>query len=68
MNKTRYRIVVDGQLSEGFVAGLDAGVSAERRNGQTALVGQFRDQAQLYGLLNSLRGLGLQLVSVNALR
>jgi hypothetical protein len=65
---TRYRIIIDGQLSEAFVAGLDAQMTAERRDGQTALVGEFHDQAQLYGLLNRLRGLGMALVSVHAVR
>jgi hypothetical protein len=33
--------------------------------GESSLTGTFADQAQLYGLLDRLRDLGIQLVSVN---
>jgi hypothetical protein len=64
---TRYRIVVAGRLSERFVSSLD-GVRLEDGLPDSALVGEFADQAQLYGLLNRLSNLGLKLVSVNAVR
>ena len=35
-------------------------------NGETVLTGQVRDQAALYGLLNRLSSLGLQLQSVSS--
>jgi hypothetical protein len=59
----RYRIVVRGRLSERFAATF-AGMTLEPGNGQTALVGDVRDQSQLYGLLDRLRDFGLELVSV----
>ena len=60
---TRYRIVIRGRLSPRFVAPF-AGMALEHGPGQTALVGDVRDQTQLYGLLDRLRDLGLELVSV----
>ncbi len=33
--------------------------------GQTLLTGNFADQAQLHGLLDQLRDLGIHLISVN---
>jgi hypothetical protein len=59
----RYRIVVRGRLSERFAATF-AGMTLEPGAGQTALVGDVRDQSQLYGLLDRLRDFGFELVSV----
>jgi hypothetical protein len=61
---TRYRIVIRGRLSPRHVAPF-AGMTLEHGPGQTALVGEVRDQTQLYGLLDRLRDLGLELVSVH---
>jgi hypothetical protein len=36
--------------------------------GQTALVGEIRDQSHLYGILDRVRSLGLELVSVGPFR
>jgi hypothetical protein len=41
-------------------------MTLEPRPGQTALVGVVGDQAHLYGVLNRLRDLGIELVSVNS--
>ncbi len=67
MTPTRYRIVVDGRLSESFACTFD-GLAVEPLPGRTALEGEFADQSQLYGVLEYLRGLGIDLVSVNAVR
>jgi hypothetical protein len=64
---TRYRIVVKGRLSERFVSNLE-GVSLERAAAETSLIGDFRDQSELYGMLDRLRGLGVELVSLGAVR
>ena len=64
---TRYRLVVKGRLSQ-RLAGVFEGLTVEPGNGQTALSGCFQDQAELHGLLDRLRALGIELVSVNAIR
>lgn len=60
----RYEIVVRGRLSSRYESAFD-GARLVPRNGQTTLCAKLVDQAQLYGLLNRLRDLGLELVSVN---
>lgn len=62
-----YRLIIRGRLSDRMAAGFD-GLHVESSAGQTALTGTFADQAQLYGVIVRLRDLGIELVSVNALR
>ena len=62
---TRYRITVRGHLAERLGLVFD-GLGLEPGTGQTALVGEIRDQSHLYGVLDLVRGLGLELVSVRA--
>jgi hypothetical protein len=59
----RYRIVLRGRLSERFESAFD-GMALEPGHGQTVLVGEIRDQAHLYGLLDRLRDFGIDLVAV----
>jgi len=59
----RYRIVLRGRLSEHFAAAFD-GMALEPGPNQTVLVGEVRDQAHLYGLLDRLRDLGIELLAV----
>jgi len=59
----RYRVLVRGTLSERFASAFD-GMSLEAESGMTAIVGDIRDQAQLYGVLDRLRDFGLELVGV----
>jgi hypothetical protein len=66
VERTRYRIVVRGRLTPAFGSAL-GGVTLEVLPGATALEGSFTDQAELYGMLERLRNLGIELVSVNAL-
>jgi hypothetical protein len=40
------------------------GMGLESGQGQTFLVGEIRDQSHLYGVLDQVRNLGLELVSV----
>jgi hypothetical protein len=63
---TRYRIVVRGRLSPAFGSAFE-GIELELLPGATALEGTFTDQTQLYGVLERLRNLGIELLSVNAL-
>jgi len=60
---SRYRIVLRGRLSERFESAFE-GMALEAGPNQTVLVGEIRDQAQLYGLLDRLRDFGIDLVAV----
>ena len=60
----RYRVVVRGRLGE-HTADVFGHLEVDPRPGQTSLTGNFADQAQLHGLLDHLRDLGIQLISVN---
>jgi hypothetical protein len=60
---TRYRIAVRGRLSERLGSAFE-GLTLEPGHEQTVLAGQIHDQAQLYGVLDRIRDLGLELVSV----
>src|ERR1700746_4068396 len=63
MTGGRYRIVLRGRLAERFEPAFD-GMVLEPGHGQTVLVGEIRDQAHLYGLLDRLRDFGIDLVAV----
>lgn len=64
-SRQRYEIVVRGRLSSRLECAFD-GVTLVPCNGQTTLSADLVDQSQLYGLLNRLRDLGIELVSVNS--
>jgi hypothetical protein len=61
-----YRIVVRRELSERYAAAFE-GMCMETRDGQTILTGEVKDQPHLFGILDRLNGLGLELLSVEAL-
>jgi hypothetical protein len=63
VTSSRYRIVLRGRLSERFESAFD-GMALEPGSNQTVLVGDVRDQAHLYGLLDRLRDFGIELVAV----
>jgi hypothetical protein len=63
-SRQRYEIVVRGRLSSRYECAFD-GATLVPRHGQTTLCVDLVDQSQLYGLLNRLRDLGIDLVSVN---
>ena len=65
MGPKGYRISVSGRLTERLGSAFE-GMALEPGNGQTALVGDIRDQSHLYGVLDKIRNLGLELVSVEA--
>jgi hypothetical protein len=65
MGAKRYRIVVKGRLSDSFTSVFED-ISVESLSGETALEGDFTDQSQLHGVLERLRNLGIELVSINA--
>ena len=65
--KTRiYRIVVRSELSERYAVAFE-GMKMESKDGQTILIGEIIDQPQLFGILDRINGLGLELLSVQAL-
>jgi hypothetical protein len=61
---TSYQIVVRGELSQRFSTAFD-GMALEARDGHTTITGPVVDQAHLHGLLDRVRDLGLELVSVS---
>jgi hypothetical protein len=61
-----YRIVVRSELSERYACAFE-GMHMETEEGLTILTGQVKDQPHLHGILNRLYGLGLELLSVEAL-
>ena len=63
MAASRYRIVLRGRLSERFESAFD-GMTLEHGPNRTVLVGDVRDQAQLYGLLGQLQEFGIELLAV----
>jgi hypothetical protein len=60
-----YQIVVRGELSQRFSTAFE-GMALDAEDGQTTITGPVVDQAHLHGLLDRVRDLGLELVSVNA--
>jgi hypothetical protein len=63
LEPTRYRITVRGRLTKQLISALK-GLDVEPDIEQTALVAEVRDQSHLYGVLDLVRQLGLDLVSV----
>jgi hypothetical protein len=63
MAPVRYRISVRGRLTDRLGSAF-SGMTLEPAPGQTVLVGEIRDQAELYSVLDRVRSLGLELVSV----
>jgi len=61
-----YRIVVRSELSERYAAAFE-GMQMETKDGKTILIGEIIDQPHLFGILDRINGLGLQLLSVQLL-
>ena len=61
-----YEIRIKGRLSDSMLAVFE-GLTATVEMGETVLHGQVRDQAALYGLLDRVQSLGLELVEVRRL-
>lgn len=61
----RYRIVLRGRLSKRFESAFE-GMTLEHAPGRTVLIGEVRDQAQLYGVLDQVRDLGIELLAVES--
>ena len=63
---TLYRIVMRSELSDRYAEAFD-GMHMETRDGQTILTGEVKDQPHLFGILDRINGLGLELLSVQAM-
>jgi len=61
-----YRIVVRSELGERYACAFE-GMRMETEGGQTILIGEVKDQPHLFGVLDRLNGLGLELLSVQAM-
>jgi hypothetical protein len=61
-----YRIVVRSELSERYAAAFQ-GMCMESKDGRTILTGEVKDQPHLFNMLKRINGLGLELLSVEAL-
>lgn len=62
MSKRAFRIWVAGRLNDSFVEGIDPALQQEVVETNTALSGELFDQAQLYGLLQRLSSLGIEVI------
>jgi hypothetical protein len=63
MQPTMYRICIRGRLTERLESALE-GMRLEAGATDTVFTGEIRDQSQLYGLLDRVRDLGLELLSI----
>ena len=63
MEPTVYQICVRGRLTERLAAALE-GMTLQAGAINTVFTGEVKDQSQLYGLLDRLLDLGLELISV----
>ena len=61
-----YRIVVRSELGDRYASAFE-GMRMEIKDGQTILTGEVKDQPHLFGVLDRLNGLGLELLSVQAM-
>ncbi|MBZ0301269.1 MAG: hypothetical protein K8J31_16100, partial [Anaerolineae bacterium] len=60
-----YEIRIKGHLDESWADWFDSMSLSHQDNGETLLSGALPDQAALHGVLNRLRDLGIELISVN---
>jgi hypothetical protein len=63
---TAYRLRVEGHLGEHWQSSFDGFDLTHEGDGTTTLTGEVEDQAQLHGLLDRVRDLGLTLLCVQA--
>ena len=61
-----YRIVARSELDDRYACAFE-GMRMESKDGRTILTGKVKDQSHLFGVLDRLNGLGLQLLSVQAM-
>jgi hypothetical protein len=64
---TIYQIQFQGHLDQRWLRGFDDLLVSQQASGQTIVTGAM-DQAALHGILNRIRDLGLELISVHQYR
>jgi hypothetical protein len=64
--QTLYRVVVRSELSDRYASAFE-GMQMETQQGDTILTGEVKDQPHLFGILARINGLGLELLSVQAM-
>jgi hypothetical protein len=64
--RTLYRIVVRSELGDRYASAFE-GMHIKTKVGDTILTAEIVDQPQLHGILDRIRSLGLELLSVQAL-
>lgn len=60
-----YQIRINGHLDETWIDWFSPLVVVNEPNGETTLMGEVRDQAELHGLIDRVFNLNLTLLSVN---
>jgi hypothetical protein len=63
---TVYRIIVRSELSDKYAVAFE-GMEMDTKSEETILMGKVIDQPHLYGILDRINGLGLELLSVQTL-
>jgi hypothetical protein len=63
MTSTTYEIRIQGVLSDRLLIAFPD-LDARAENGETVLTGALPDQAALYGILDEIEALGLELLEV----
>jgi hypothetical protein len=63
MKATHYEITVGGRLSATLITAFD-GLTAESSAAETTLRGEIVDQAALFGVLERIESLGLELLDI----
>jgi outer membrane PBP1 activator LpoA protein len=64
--RTVYRTVARSELGDRYASAFK-GRRMETKDGRTILTGEVVDQPHLFGILDRINGLGLELLSVQAL-
>lgn len=63
MRNATYQLVVRGELDARFAV-VFTGMEVSQVEGTTVMIGKIRDDAALYGLVERIAELGLELVSI----
>jgi hypothetical protein len=62
---SNYEVVVKGRLSPTLIDAIDGFEATHNEDGSTHLVGWISDQSRMHGVLEVLRDLNIELISIN---